>query len=157
MFIPCEMPRDSEWGMEASLSVEGGNAFHKSTGVTMVTLQKGWAGAGRGGEHRLIVYLREVITKVFVFVTLQRAHCIPRQLPRVSTRSGVTRHWYLLMFHILPSGASTVVKKNNKTREAMRRHTQKKTTQNTSTGNTGQPSKWPGVQLAPGDCTKFCL
>lgn len=29
--------------------------------------------------------------------------------------------------------------------------------QNASTGNTGQPSKRPGVQLAPGDCTKFCL
>lgn len=92
----------------------------------MVTLQKGWAGAGCGGEHSLIVYLRVVSTKAFIFVTLQRAHCIPCQLPRVSTQPDITRHWYLLMFHILPSGASTTVKKNNKTREAMRRHTQKK-------------------------------
>lgn len=37
---------------------EGGNAFHKSMGVTMATLQKGWAGAGHSGEHSVIVYLR---------------------------------------------------------------------------------------------------
>lgn len=36
----------------------GGNAFHKSMGVTMATLQKGWAGAGHSGEHSVIVYLR---------------------------------------------------------------------------------------------------
>lgn len=47
------------------------------------------------------------------------------QLPRVSTQSDITRHWCLLMFHILPSGPSKVVKKNSRTREAMRRHTRK--------------------------------
>lgn len=34
----------------------------------------------------------------------------PRRPPRISTQPDITRHWYLLMFHILPSGSSAVVK-----------------------------------------------
>lgn len=128
----------------------------------MATLQKGWAGAGHSGEHSVIVYLRVFSTwclfVVVVVVLNSAASSLHPQLPSVSTQSDITRHWCLLMFHILPSGPSKVVKKNSKTREAMRRHTGKnKTKQKRSAGNAGPPGQRSGLQLAPGPWPKVGL
>lgn len=113
---------ESEWGTVASLSVEGEML---STNLWEVL----WRCFRRGGRElgvaasTVIVYLQVFSTRCLFLLLWKELTASPRRLPRVSTRSDITRHWYVLMLHILPSGPSMVVKKNNKTREAVRRHT----------------------------------
>lgn len=146
MFTPCEMLR----GTVASLSVEGEML---STNLWEVL----WRCFRRGGRElgvaasTVIVYLQ-----VFVFVTLKGAHRIP---PPVSARLHPVWHHKALVFTHVPHSTigtlhgSQKEQQNKRGNEETHTHTHKK--QNTSTGNTGQPSDWSGVQLAPGGCTKF--
>lgn len=151
MFIPCEMPRESEWGTVASLSVDGEML---STNLWELLWRRFRGGGRELGVAASTVWLftSGCLVPGVCFCCSATSSLHP---PPASSRLHLLWHHKALVLTYVPHstigtlyGSEKEQKKTNKRGNEETHTLKKKKKQNTSTGNTGQPRKLSGLQLA---------